>query len=160
MIPEAPFFFVLGTLSLSLAGLAGLVAALRRGEAMRSLDMYRLREIVEFAFANALLAISTVPLAVALGDREQAVRIVALVAVVYLVAVALLLGRRLRRSGIKLLVPWIMVASTLDTVAVIAALIALGTGSIPALEMTLIVFLARPMTAFLFVLESFEERTA
>ena len=61
MIPEAPFFFSIAALSGSLAGLAGLVAGLRRGSDMPGHDLFRLREIVEFSFANVLLAISTIP---------------------------------------------------------------------------------------------------
>lgn len=52
MIPEAPFFFSIAALSGSLAGLAGLVAGLRRGSDMPGHDLFRLREIVEFSFAN------------------------------------------------------------------------------------------------------------
>jgi hypothetical protein len=157
MIPEAPFFFVMGTMSLALAGLAGLVAALRRGETMRSIDLFRLREIVEFAFANALLAVSTVPLAVVLG-APAATRIIAFAAILYLIVVSAYLFRRLRRSGNTVRAPWVAVAAVLDGFAIIAALSAAVLGAVAALEATLVLFLARPMTAFLFVLESFEER--
>ena len=84
MIAEAPFLFSIATLSTALSGLAGLVAALRRGEGLRPLDLYRLRQIVEFAFANALFAVSLVPLAAFTGQLETAVRIAATAAMIYL----------------------------------------------------------------------------
>ena len=78
MIPEAPFLFSIAAVSASLAGLAGLVAGLRRGADFRPMDLFRLREIVEFAFANVLLALSTIPAALILGDTSSALRVVAL----------------------------------------------------------------------------------
>ena len=55
VIPEAPFLFSIAGMSASLAGLPGLVAALRRGDDLLPMDAFWLREIVEFAFANIVL---------------------------------------------------------------------------------------------------------
>jgi hypothetical protein len=44
VIPEAPFLFSIAMLSASLAGLAGLVAGLRRRSDVRPIDPFRLRE--------------------------------------------------------------------------------------------------------------------
>ena len=77
MIPDLPFLLSIAALSGSLAGLAGLVGGLRRGEGLRPIDRFRLREIVEFAFANTLLALSMVPLANLLSSVDAAVRVVA-----------------------------------------------------------------------------------
>jgi len=40
-------------------------------------DIFRLREIVEFAFANVLLTLSTIPIALAIGSEGDGFRIVA-----------------------------------------------------------------------------------
>ena len=96
MIAQAPFVFSIGALNLSLAGLAGLVATLRRGSAgeFPALDRFRLREIVEFSFANALLALALVPMATTIGDVEVTVRILGAGALAYQLTSSLLLRRR------------------------------------------------------------------
>jgi hypothetical protein len=152
---ETPFFLAIAGLSLSLAGLAGLVAGLRRGDGLRPLDSYRLREIVEFAFANALLALAVFPTATLTGSVDTAVRLAASVGIIYLVAVATVLFTRLRHAEIAMTM-WVRVAVVLDVVILAAALATIGTGSSAALEIVLIMFLARPMMAFLFVLASFD----
>lgn len=53
VITELPFLLSIAALSLSLAGLAGLVAGLRRSDGPRPIDRFRLREIVEFALPPA-----------------------------------------------------------------------------------------------------------
>lgn len=155
MIPDLPFLFSIAALSGSLAGLAGLVGGLRRGEGLRPIDRFRLREIVEFAFATTLLALSMVPLTNILGSLESAIRIEAVAAIAYLLAIAIVLFRRMRASGITRS-PWIAVAGTLDALIIVAALTALYSGGIASLQVLLLLLLARPMTAFLFVLASFD----
>jgi hypothetical protein len=73
MIPEGPFLSAVGAVNLSLAGLAGLVATLRRDSSgeFSALDRFRLREIVEFSFANALFALALVPMSGTLGSTER-----------------------------------------------------------------------------------------
>ncbi len=97
MIPEAPFLFSIAGLSASLGGLSGLVAGLRRGTDMRPVDLFRLREIVEFSFANVVLALSTIPLALILGSTVDAARIVAIAALVYILLHFVVLVRRNRQ---------------------------------------------------------------
>jgi Ca2+/Na+ antiporter len=156
VITELPFLLSIAALSLSLAGLAGLVAGLRRGDGLRPIDRFRLREIVEFAFANALLALSIVPLASLTGSVETAVRIGAIAAGIYLVAIAGVLYRRLRHADIEM-TTWVRIAAILDLMIVIPAVAAIATGSLAVLQVMFILFLARPMVAFLFVLASFDE---
>ena len=155
MVPDLPFLLSIAALSGSLAGLAGLVGGLRRGEGLQPIDRFRLREIVEFAFANTLLALSVLPLTSILGSLEASIRVVSAAAVVYLLSIALILFRRLRTAGIRM-TAWIAVAGVLDTLIIIAAGASLLSGAIAALQVTLLLFLARPMTAFLFVLASFD----
>lgn len=155
MIPDLPFLFSIAALSGSLAGLAGLVGGLRRGEGLRPIDRFRLREIVEFAFANTLLALSMVPLANLLSSVEAAIRVVATAAIAYLLAVAVVLFRRMRSSGIAM-TAWVVIAGVLDAAILAAAIAAIVTASIAALQVLFILMLLRPMTAFLFVLASFD----
>jgi hypothetical protein len=154
MIPETPFFLVIATLSGSLAGLAGLVAGLRR-ERFGAIDLFRLREIVEFAFVNALISLSSIPLVRLLGGGAPMVRIVGTAAGVYLLLHATVLFRRLRRVSIALST-WVRVAATIDLAIVALALACLLSGELALLEILLILLLGRPMTVFLFVLASFE----
>lgn len=155
MVPELPFVLSIAALSLSLAGLAGLVAGLRRSNEIRAIDRFRLREIVEFAFANALLALSIAPLATLTGDLGTTVRIIAAAAAVYLVAISAILFRRLRHADIAM-TTWARMAGALDLMVAIAAIAAIASGSLAWLQVMLILFLARPMVAFLFVLASFD----
>jgi uncharacterized membrane protein YhaH (DUF805 family) len=155
MPPQAPFLFSVAGLSASLAGLAGLVAGLRRGPTLAPMELYRLREIVEFSFANVLLALSAVVLPSAL-DIRVAVATVAVCALLYLLADAAVLFRRLGRAAISLSRPWVLAASVIDLVAVVLGLGAATSGAVPGLEALFIVLLSRPMGAFLFVLASFE----
>lgn len=158
MIPEAPFFFSIAALSGSLAGLAGLVAGLRRGSDMPGHDLFRLREIVEFSFANVLLAISTIPLALALGTLNDAVRVGALAAVVYLVAVIAILRLRQQRLSVAPGRVWYAAVLLLNAAALVAAFTTIATGAVASYEALLVLLLARPMLAFLLVLQSFEAR--
>ena len=155
MVPELPFVLSIAALSLSLAGLAGLVAGLRRSNEIRAIDRFRLREIVEFAFANALLALSIIPLATLTGNLEATVRAIAAAAAAYLVAISAVLFRRLRHADIAM-TAWVRIAGALDLLIVIVTIAAIASGSFAWLQVMLILFLARPMVAFLFVLASFD----
>jgi hypothetical protein len=153
---EAEFFFSIAALSASLAGLAGLVAGLRRGPDMPREDLFRLREIVEFCFANVLITISTIPLAAALGAVTEAMRTAAVIALFYLAGIIALLRRRQRRFGVQLSRAWYSVVIVLNLSAVLAALTTVATGSVASFEALLVILLARPMVAFVLVLQSFE----
>ena len=157
MIPEAPFLFSIAGLSASLAGLAGLVAALRRAEGLHGRDLFRLREIVEFSFANVLLAVGVVPLALTLGSTTDGVRVAAVVAVAYLVIGTLVLIRRQRRLGIAPTVVWYIAAGTVNLAVLATGIAAVAFGAIAAYEALLVGLLARPMLAFLLVLSSFDQ---
>ena len=158
MIPEAPFVFSIGALNLSLAGLAGLVATLRRGSAgeFPALDRFRLREIVEFSFANALLALALVPMASTIGDVEVTVRILGAGALAYQLTSSLLLRRRQLARDLAVARPALALILVLNLAILVAGVLCVLTGSIGAYEWLLLSLLARPMLAFVLVLESFE----
>lgn len=156
MIPEAPYLFSIAALSASLAGLAGLVAGLRRGADVRPIDLFRLRQIVEFSFANVLLALGTVPLTLTLGDPADAVRVASGAGLVYAVVTAVILVRRMQHWSIAWTPIWRASVALLNVGILAAGLAALYTGDFAAYEALLLALLARPMLAFLLVLASFE----
>lgn len=156
MIPEAPFLFSIAGISASLAGLAGLVAGLRRGADVRPMDVYRLREIVEFAFANVLLALSTIPLVLLIGDTGNGLRVGALVAFVYSLVHIGALIRRSRKQALPSSRTWYAIAAAADLGTFVTVVSTVATGAIGSYEALLLVLLARPMLAFLLVLASFE----
>lgn len=155
MIPETPFFLSIVALSGSLAGLAGLVAGLRRADGTRPLDRYRLRQIVEFSFANALLALSLFPLVSLTDDVTLSVRTLSAVALVYGSVNAYVLLRRMRREAIPA-TRWFLVVTVLSLTTLAVVLAGIATGDIVVYEVVMLLLLARPMLAFLLVLASFD----
>jgi hypothetical protein len=158
MIPEGPFLFSIGGLSLSLAGLAGLVATLRRDSSgdFSVLDRFRLREIVEFSFANTVIALSLVPTSSSLGSTEAAVRVLAAAAIAYLLVTIAILVRRQMARGIPIERGWAVFIGAVNVAIAVSAVAAFVTGAVSAFEWLLVLLLARPMIAFVVVLASFE----
>jgi len=156
VIAETPFLLSIAALSASLAGLAGLVAALRRGEGLGTTDRFRLHQIVEFCFANIILAIGIIPLVSITGSAEASLRIGGAVAFAYVMLNGLILLRRLRRMEIPLTRSALAVVVGIDVVVIVTSAAAALTGAVGAYEALLVALLARPMLAFLFVLSSFE----
>ena len=154
MIPEAPFAFSIAAISASLAALAGLVAGLRRGQGLNALDLFRLREIVEFAFFNALLALAIIPMAT-LAGLDLAIRLTGAVTFVYLIGYGLFLERRRRLAGIAPYRSWMVLVLAIVIPLFGVAVLAVATGAVWALEITLLLLLARPMVAFMLVLSTF-----
>jgi hypothetical protein len=154
MIPEATFLFSIAGLSASLAGLAGLVVGLRRGSDLRPIDHFRLRQIVEFAFANVVLAVGIIPLGTLTGSTETAVTLAALVALSYAIGSGLFLIRRSRLEGLSWTVGWVAGVLVLNLSMIACGVLALLTGSIGWYEAMLVFLLVRPMFAFLLVIES------
>ncbi|HSS36184.1 MAG TPA: hypothetical protein VLR93_07905 [Patescibacteria group bacterium] len=156
MTADSPFLLSVAALSASLAGLAGLVAALRRGEGLSANDRFRLHEIVEFCFANIVLAIGIIPLTTISGSTETALRIGGGVALAYTLINMVVLTRRARMMSIQLTWGWVTIVLALNIAAIVASTAALLTGALGAYQALLLVLLVRPMAAFLFVLSSFE----
>jgi hypothetical protein len=160
VIPEAPFLFSIAGISASLAGLAGLVAGLRRGTDLRPMDLFRLREIVEFAFANVILALSTVPMVLIVGDTGNALRIQAVIALLYTIMHIAVLVRRGLRYALPYARAWTAVAAIADLGIIFSVVATLTSGTLPvtigAFEALLLVLVVRPMFAFLLVLASFD----
>jgi hypothetical protein len=157
MPAEAPFYFAIAALSGTLAGLAGLVAGLRRDGALPGAGIFRLREIVEFSFANVLLALGTIPFLSVVGDGAATFRIAAVVVAAYVLIHGAILVRRAGQAAIPLTVGSRVTAVGIDAVAFVAVLWVLLSGQPTSYEVLLLVLLARPMLAFLIVLAGIEQ---
>jgi hypothetical protein len=152
VIPESPFVFSIAALSVTLPGFAGLIAAFRRGSEWGTMDLFRVREIIEFGFVNAFLALLTVPLVVSLHEVPRVVSTVCGIAAVYLVVSVALLRRRQRALRLPTTLGWSVPAAVVSGAAFTVALAGLGSGEVAWLLWTLLFLLARPMLAFVFVL--------
>jgi hypothetical protein len=151
MIPEAAFVFSMAGLNASFAGLGGLFVGLRRGSELQPDEALRLRQVVEFAFANLLLAVSLQPCVAILGS-DAGYRVSAVLTIVYIAASTAFLTRRVERAGISWGRWWAAAAITLTILGVALALATL-IEPLPALyELLLVVMLARPMVVFVLVL--------
>jgi hypothetical protein len=150
MIAEAGFLFAVAAVSMSLASLAGLVVAFRRSGAWALYDLYRLRQIVEFGFANVLLALALIPLVGIVGSVEGAVRVVAAIALAYFIGHMFVMLRRWRAIEPSEGVPTVVVA--LDFLVIVLMTTTIVLGAVTAWESVLILLIARPMIAFLLVL--------
>jgi len=125
MISEAPFFFSVTAVSVTLAGFSGLVAAFRRGDQLRKGDVFHLRGIAETGLANSLIALMTIPIATLAGDLRTATRIVSAVVLVYVGVQIAVFAWRQQRMSIRVGVP-----QAVGAVAIDVALIALAVATI------------------------------
>ena len=156
MIPEAPFLFSVAALNASFAGLGGLLIGLRRGADIRPLDNLRLRQVVEFAFANLLLAISVQPFVVLLGP-DAGFRLAGGVALVCIVGALPILHRRVERVGITWGRWWAASAIALTAIGAVLAMATVIAPAVGIYELLMLVMLARPMVTFLLVLGAMDE---
>jgi hypothetical protein len=156
VIPEAAFLFSMAGLNASFAGLAGLVMAFRRGEDIRPVDAFRLRQMVEFSFTNIVIAVSLIPVTALVGDESLAARWVGGAVIVIAIVTNVLLTRRARRARLPFSGWWAASALGMGVALVAVGIVVAATGSIGWLEVLLVLLLVRPMLPFLLVLDSWE----
>jgi hypothetical protein len=151
-LPQTGFLFSIAGLSVTLVGFSGLVAALRRDTPKTALQGYRVRQIPEIALISALVALITLPLADSTSDDAVAIRIASAVALALTVGHVLLLLQRIRMT--KLAISWEdrVAASTVDTVILALAVVALVSATVWSFEWLMVVLIARPAEAFVMAL--------
>jgi hypothetical protein len=147
---DVGFLFSAVAVSMSLASLAGLVIAFRRTGAWAAYDLFRLRQIVEWGFANVLLALIAFPLAAVSASETAALRVVGAVTLLYVTANLLALMRRRRAAPIAVPITPLIVG--LDVALVMLATATMILGTMAAFELALLSLVARPMLAFITVL--------
>ncbi len=150
-MPQAAFLLSVAGLNASFAGLGGLLVGLRRAADPQPLDGLRLRQVVEFAFANLLLAIVVQPSVELLG-AETGLRVCSGSSLVYMAVALPVLQRRVARVGIAWGRWWAASAVALTLIGAVIAAATLLAPSAGLYELLLVVMLARPMVTFLLVL--------
>ena len=151
MIPDAGFLFSVAGLNASFAGLGGLLVGLRRGPELRPIDALRLRQVVEFAFANLLLAILVQPFTQLLG-ADGGLRIAGGLSLAYVVLALPLLQRRVAQVGISWGRSWAAAALGLSGLGVALSMATIVSPAPGLYELLLVVMLIRPMVVFVLVL--------
>ena len=157
MITDAGFVLSLAGLNASFAGLGGLLVGLRRGRDLDSLEALRLRQVVEFAFANLLLAISVQPAALLLGSAEAGVRVSSAATVAYVLGAMAVLQRRVSRVGIAWGRWWAASAIGLTVLAAGVAGVAVLLPTAGTYELLLVIMLGRPIATLVLVLGTIDE---
>ena len=152
MIPEAPFFFTVAAASVTLAGFSGLVAAFRRGERLRTVEVFHLRGIAETGLSNALIALLTIPVATIAGDLRKATPVMSAVVIAYVLAEIALFALRGRRMSVRSSVPQAVGAIAIDVAIIGLAVVTIVVRATSAYESVLLLLLGRPMWDFVQVL--------
>lgn len=151
---DVAFLYSTAAVSMSLASLAGLVLAFRRTGAWGVHDLYRLRQIVEWGFANVLLALFAIPAAAVLGSEGPVLRLMGVLAVLYITVNILVLQRRIVALQPVVFIKPPPLVVVVDAAAAMLATATVILASIGPWELTLLVLVTRPMIAFMFVLAS------
>jgi hypothetical protein len=154
MIPEAGFFFAIASISVTLAGFSGLVAAFRRGDQLQPREVFHLRTIAEVGLANAVIALMTIPLAALSGDLNEAIRLGADIVVVSIIIQLPRFMWRQRSMGVRVGRADAIGFVLLDLTAMALAIVTVVTESVGAYELLMLLILARPMWDFVRVLRS------
>ncbi len=152
MIPEAPFFIAVATVSMTLAGFSGLLVAFRRGDQLRSVDIFHLRGIAETGLATALIALTTIAVATLVGDLRAATRAVAAVVLAFICFQIGVFALRQRRTSVRVDRLQGAGAIVIDLGSIVLAVITIVIRAVGTYEALLLLLLARPMWDFVRVL--------
>jgi len=151
---DAFFFLSIAGLSMSVAGLAGLVSAFRRGEdAWDRVELWRLRAIAQLSFICVFLALIIFPIFALLSEQTTSIRLTSAAnAGLYIIQIILALRDRFnwpRRA-------WIVNALLPYGAFGLFNILNIALGLSGLLEVGLLLRLVHPVNLFLFVLRSFE----
>jgi len=160
MTTDPGFLFSIVAVSMSLSSLAGLVIAFRRTGVWGAYDIFRLRQIVEWGFGNALLALSLFPLAGALGSEVAALRALGAIALASVIANLFVLKYRIDNMSQRIAVSYSPVVIVLDLSLIVLSTATAVLGSATAVEWLLLMLVMRPMFAFVLVLATLGREAA
>jgi hypothetical protein len=156
-VTDEPFFLTIAGISMSFAGFAGLMNALRRSETWEAMHLYQLRIIVAYAVATLFAALTAIPAAALFGQRD---------AVQWLGSamffVTLVLGVWNMRGDMRLREQRMVsttvraVFTALSLLGSFAFLLAALTGVMPVLELALVLMLSLPAGTFVYVVWKLE----
>ena len=149
---DVGFLFSIVGVSMSLSSLAGLVIAFRRTGVWGAYDIFRLRQIVEWGFANAFLALSAFPLVGLFGSEVAGLRALGLLALAYIIVNLIVLKYRLDHVGERIAVRYSIWIGALDVALLMLSTATAILGTAISLEWLLIGLMLRPMLAFVLVL--------
>lgn len=152
MIPEAPFFTAVATVSMTLAGFSGLLIALRHGDQLRRVDMFHLRGIVETGLATALIALLTIAVATLVSDLRTATPALAAVVIAFIGFQITVFAVRQRRTSVRVGRLQSVGAVVIDLATVVLAVVTIVIRAAGGYEALLLLLLARPMWDFVGVL--------
>lgn len=97
---DAFFFLSVAGLGMSVAGLAGLVSAFRRGDQCARVELWRVRNIARLSFLVVFLAVIVFPIYSFVGDEGAAIRLASgTIATVHVIEIVLARRDRLNWPG-------------------------------------------------------------
>jgi len=151
---DAFFFLSIAGLGMSVAGLAGLVSAFRRGEdAWDRVELWRLRAIARLSFTCVFLALISFPIFALLGEQATSIRLTS-AAIAGLYVIEIILARRDRLNWPRR--AWMVGALLPDGAFGLFNIVNIALGLTGLLEVALLLRLVHPVNIFLLVLRSFE----
>ena len=157
-MPQLAFLLSVVSLSVSLAGFAGLVAAFRRGSPLQAVDAYRLRQIPEMSIPVGFIALATLALADSTGSVSLTIRTAGGAGLLFVIVSSLVLIERLESMKVKVSMADIVLALILNLASIAAGVAALAVPTAAAYEWLLTLLIARPGVAFLLALGDVTDR--
>jgi len=152
-VKDAFFFLSLAGLGMSVAGLAGLVSAFRRGDQWARVELWRLRNIARLSFLVVFLAVIIFPIYSFVGDEGTAIRIASgTIAAVHVIEIVLARRDRSNWPGRS----WLVRSLVPDGAFAVINGLNVFFGLTGLLEVGLLLRLMHPVNLFLLVLRSFE----
>jgi hypothetical protein len=155
---DESFFLTMAGLSMSFAGFAGLMNALRRrGETWAPMELYQLRIIVAYAIATLFGSLLTIPFVELFGTRNG-LQWLGLVMVIVTAALGLanLLSDLRQGHGIVLPTRIRATFTTITVLGLLAFVVTALTGAPALYRVALILMLAMPAGTFAYVVARIE----
>ena len=147
------FFLTVAGIGMSFAGFAGLLNAFRGGAGWDPLLLYQLRVIVAYAVATLFAALSTVPVAGLIGQRDAVTAIASTMTVLsFVLGIWAMRGDLRMTHGTAVRTPVRAGFALLTILAAVAAISAALTGAVPLFQAALLLWLANPAANFVYVI--------